>query len=169
MLTVSDDFYTSSKVPNFLLHALTEIRSQYEKDLFRNGGCGVLASVLAAVCQQQGETCELSLIHRYDPYKNTDTLSHITLGLPDRGLSLDIDGIDADCRWVELIIDNEIIIYGYSQSEFSFQDILITPNSPHPLRHLQRVTEDYQLKTPVLPFYGQVLETALKDSFKQAA
>lgn len=156
-----NDLYRVEEIPGYLVSALGRLRAAYDHDMFRNGGCGILATALACLCQQHGDVCELSLIHRYDPVENSDTLSHITLGLPDRGIAIDIDGSDADCRWVELLIDNETFIYGHSSSEFSFQDILITPNSPAPLRHLQRITEDYLLKMPVLPFYGQVLATAM--------
>lgn len=155
-----NDLCRAEEIPGFLSFALLRIRKTYNHDLFRDGGCGILATALASVCQQHGEVCEISLIHRYDPVENTDTLSHITLGLPDRGIAIDIDGSDADCRWVELLIDNETLLYGTSHSEFSFQDILITPDSPPPLRHLQRITEDFLLRTPVLPLYGQVLATA---------
>lgn len=168
-MSFNTDVYRSGDIPGFLLSALSRVRQRYDHDLFRNGGCGILVTALAALCQQHNETCEISLIHRYDPLSNTDTLSHIVLGLPDLGIAVDIDGADADCRWVEMMIDNEVLIYGASHSEFSFQDIVIVPGSPAPLRHLQRITEDYRLRTPVLPLYGQVLATAMGKVTETAA
>lgn len=161
--------FMADQIPEYLASALMRIRDAYDHDLFRNGGCGILATALATLCQKNGDWCEISIIHRYDPVENTDTLSHMTLGLPELGLSLDIDGGDADSRWVELLMDNEILIYGYNRSEFSFQDILVQPNAPAPLRHLQRITEDFQLRTQIMPFYGQVLSSAFNLKQLQAA
>lgn len=160
-MTCASSLYEVETIPLFLVNALERLRAHFDHDEFRNGGCGILATALASLCQQYHMACEITLIHRYDPVENTDTLSHVVLGIPDYNLAIDIDGADADCRWVESMMDAEINIYGYNRSEFTYQDIHIAPTSPAPIRHLQRMTEEFQLRTPVMPFYGHVLSVAI--------
>lgn len=155
-------FIHCDNIPHYLLSALNRIRSQFtDFSVFTTGGCGILAASLATICQKHQQECELSLIHRYDPRTRTDTLSHVTLGIPDKALSLDITGAEADTRWVEQIQDAEVDIFGDNLYEFSYEDIFISPKSPSPVRHLQRITQDYDIKMPVMPFYGHVLNSAI--------
>lgn len=155
-------FVHCDHIPAYLAEALERIRNQFsDLSLFTTGGCGILASALATLCQKYGQVCELSLIHRYDPRTNTDTLSHITLGIPDTRLSLDVTGAEADLRWVENLMDREIEIFGQNLYEFTYEDIAILPKSPSPVRHLQRITQDYEIRTPIMPFYGNVLSTVI--------
>lgn len=155
-------FVHCDNIPQYLCEALDRVRDRFnDLSLFRTGGCGILASALATLCQKNQQPCELSLIHRYDPRTRNDTLSHITLGLPDQLLSLDVTGAEADLRWVENLMDKEIEIYGNNLFEFSYEDVSILPRSPSPVRHLQRMTQVYEIRTPVMPFYGEVLTAVM--------
>lgn len=151
-------FIECPSIPEYLSDALRRVRRQFnDLRLFTHGGCGILAASLATLCQQHKQPCNLQLIHRYDPRTDTDTLTHITLSLPDTGACLDISGAEAGVRWLDKLIDDELDTFGESLYEFSFEDIAIYPDSPAPVKHLQRITTDYELRLPIMPYYGDVL------------
>jgi len=130
-----------------------------------DGGCGVVASLLADVCRAHGETGDLVLILRESEDGDERWVSHIAFEHHASQGLYDINGSQADERWMEKIT-RECQSMGEPEPCFEWETVSLA-NEPDIQRTLHQLTLDHGLN--VRPDWISLHYETLRADLEQAA
>jgi len=97
---------TAAMIPAQYQAVINVALSQDLPEFYTEGGCGVLAALMAEAAAIYGYGGELNLIMRTETGACHPCVSHITFIPDDAALDLDIHGPDAEDGWIEFLCDD---------------------------------------------------------------
>lgn len=137
------------KVPEAYKAVINMAIKENGVDFYTDGGCGLLAALLAEVAIKNGGHGLFNLIMRGD-FEGDRWLSHVTFDQSHSDLDLDVGGDDASYRWVERILKEEEEENGTDPDDVEFDDEIIAFGPGDDIKSiLWKITEDYDLAVNV--------------------
>lgn len=135
----------TNNIPAHFQAAINVALSQDIPEFYTEGGCGVMAALLAEASAFYGGGGHFNLIMRGDSGRDTH-VSHVTFIPSGHFLDLDVHGSNAEENWIEFITD-EVKQEGGDLSELVFdsEHLCIAAGADNIQGTLELITEEHDL------------------------